>query len=727
MQNIFIDFLPPWVETGLQPAFYDKESGTVLQQVARMYAKVNQLVKAFDDLDEATVSTVNEYITKFTELHDYVHDYFDNLDVQEEINNKLDEMAEDGTLTTLISNYLIYPSNLNVNELVDLVIADSDTYAGAEHNHAQGSVCIGSNIVVALRNNGYSDNYVRLVEYNYTTGVIIRQSYLELDHANAMTYDSTNNVIYVASCSTSVDNTSVAKNTIYVIDYATFSILRSFTPTLPDGRRIRSVSYDNASGTLYGADVFDVFKIDETTLSTSDDVELEHDSFMGNILNQTVTFHNNRFYGLFITFIGIWDLQGNLIKIIDINNSSNLQHYGEVESLTFIPSTDDFVMVSSKKYNPRQSNRVTAFYVGNFAIGRASQLENTVAGADSSNIRLYVDASATGEEMGTEAKPFKSIAKAISYAKEWNKGADIFVSAGTYDYVYVNSLHNITLNFQNANVTINGFEVREGDVYCMNNTNTVINDLLVTQHSRFKFGSGTINAVNKNNAVEVSEASIVELNDCAVNAKSGHEAIYANVDSTASLQRVTFDGYTGTNAIYATACSRLNLYNCVFNIAGSGSAKTIRLNGQSYANCDPTFEDSINWQISGQSAKNPSIYEITLDNPVFVGNICDWVYGFTTAQIKIKTIGTNSGNYEFKDLDMNDADGCVINSVWANGNGLRIGSIRIQKNNNKLQINSNRMGFVESGGNITYEEYTSTPPATTQNYICVVGVKFYNK
>ena len=41
MQNIFIEFLPPWVETGIQTAFYDKESGTVLQQTARMYAKVN--------------------------------------------------------------------------------------------------------------------------------------------------------------------------------------------------------------------------------------------------------------------------------------------------------------------------------------------------------------------------------------------------------------------------------------------------------------------------------------------------------------------------------------------------------------------------------------------------------------------------------------------------------------------------------------------------------------
>ena len=42
----------------------------------------------------------------FVELNDYVSHYFDNLDVQEEINNKLDDMVEDGTLQEIISQFL---------------------------------------------------------------------------------------------------------------------------------------------------------------------------------------------------------------------------------------------------------------------------------------------------------------------------------------------------------------------------------------------------------------------------------------------------------------------------------------------------------------------------------------------------------------------------------------------------------------------------------------------
>ena len=121
MENIFIDFLPPWVETGLQPAFYDKESGTVLQQTARMYAKVNELIKGFRNQNTIIV----EYINKFNDLYNYVHDYFDNLDVQEEINNKLDEMAESGQLADIIAIYLNSNAILAYNTVSELEQAEN--------------------------------------------------------------------------------------------------------------------------------------------------------------------------------------------------------------------------------------------------------------------------------------------------------------------------------------------------------------------------------------------------------------------------------------------------------------------------------------------------------------------------------------------------------------------------------------------------------------------------
>lgn len=53
--------LPYWVLTDLQPAFYDSESGTVLQQTSRVYAKLQEVLKYYNDFTRE----VNRYIEEF--------------------------------------------------------------------------------------------------------------------------------------------------------------------------------------------------------------------------------------------------------------------------------------------------------------------------------------------------------------------------------------------------------------------------------------------------------------------------------------------------------------------------------------------------------------------------------------------------------------------------------------------------------------------------------------
>ena len=67
-------------------------------------------------LEEEYIEKFNELSGKFDELKTYVETYFDNLDVQEEINNKLDAMAEDGTLKEIMQPYfdnLAYTYTIN--------------------------------------------------------------------------------------------------------------------------------------------------------------------------------------------------------------------------------------------------------------------------------------------------------------------------------------------------------------------------------------------------------------------------------------------------------------------------------------------------------------------------------------------------------------------------------------------------------------------------------------
>lgn len=80
------------------------------------------------------VEYLNKTIGEVSELTDKVNEfqnYFDNLDVQEEINNKLDEMAESGELTEIIAQYLnlagvlVYDTVADMKQATNLVNGSS--------------------------------------------------------------------------------------------------------------------------------------------------------------------------------------------------------------------------------------------------------------------------------------------------------------------------------------------------------------------------------------------------------------------------------------------------------------------------------------------------------------------------------------------------------------------------------------------------------------------------
>lgn len=75
---------------------------------------------------------VTELQNLYVQLKDYVDNYFDNLDVQEEINNKLDDMAESGELADIIAEYL---------QLAGVLAYDTKAAMKAAENLDEGSIC----------------------------------------------------------------------------------------------------------------------------------------------------------------------------------------------------------------------------------------------------------------------------------------------------------------------------------------------------------------------------------------------------------------------------------------------------------------------------------------------------------------------------------------------------------------------------------------------------------
>ena len=109
--------LPPFkmqVLTNFPYIEADFDALTNYQLLCKVVEYLNMVIHNENEVTEQITSLYNAYVS----LQNYVNNYFDNLDVQEEINNKLDDMASDGTLTSLIGRY-VQPLIDDQNEEID--------------------------------------------------------------------------------------------------------------------------------------------------------------------------------------------------------------------------------------------------------------------------------------------------------------------------------------------------------------------------------------------------------------------------------------------------------------------------------------------------------------------------------------------------------------------------------------------------------------------------------
>lgn len=129
-----------------------------------------------------------EILKKVNDLENYVNNYFDNLDVQEEINNKLDEMASDGTLADIMADYLNSSALIRFDTVDDMKVSEDlragmivGCYGLKELNDHQGGYYkiletgeVDNKYIIGLQNNlkahlinNINDNYY---DVTYKTG-----------------------------------------------------------------------------------------------------------------------------------------------------------------------------------------------------------------------------------------------------------------------------------------------------------------------------------------------------------------------------------------------------------------------------------------------------------------------------------------------------------------------------------------------------------------------------
>lgn len=115
------------------PLVYD-DSLSYYELLCKVVDYLNKTMEDVETLHEDVTSLRSAY----EELQSYVNNYFATLDVQEEINNKLDSMAKDGTLTNLIRAY-IDPLINEQNNKITVLENRMNTFASLPEGSTSGN------------------------------------------------------------------------------------------------------------------------------------------------------------------------------------------------------------------------------------------------------------------------------------------------------------------------------------------------------------------------------------------------------------------------------------------------------------------------------------------------------------------------------------------------------------------------------------------------------------
>lgn len=107
---MIIEKLPKWILTNPSPSFYETEGGTVLEQTAIMYKKVNEVIEAYNGmLDD--INTTNEDFIKEQSAR------------QEEFELKINQMIHD--FTTLV-NLQIKTQEAEIENAIEYMTSNLD-------------------------------------------------------------------------------------------------------------------------------------------------------------------------------------------------------------------------------------------------------------------------------------------------------------------------------------------------------------------------------------------------------------------------------------------------------------------------------------------------------------------------------------------------------------------------------------------------------------------------
>ena len=204
---------------------------------------VDYLNKTMQDVDtlEGDVQGLHDAYVK---LQDYVNHYFDNLDVQDEINNKLDQMVQDGTLANIIDN-----------EIFSELKYKTEDYVTPEMYGAKGDGITDDTVAIQTAINENKNIYFNTKTYLITAPIIINKQVKLFGSGNGSYIVKRNNTTtgdYTYTVNTDVRNLS-AINTCLLIAPPKKSTNFNLNSVVLDGLNISNIT-NSTSYIIYISD-----------------------------------------------------------------------------------------------------------------------------------------------------------------------------------------------------------------------------------------------------------------------------------------------------------------------------------------------------------------------------------------------------------------------------------------------------------------------------------------
>mgnify|MGYP002624472687 FL=1 len=357
-----------------------------------LIAEWKKFLNEYDDVR----NKVTDLETAFNSLKDFVENYFNNLDVQEEINNKLDEMKDDGSLEVLLQSVIDTAQTITLSPTLSVSMYSGIVDVG-DYNRPSylQSACANNDIIYMFFTNTATPGTCICKVFN-TAGDPIRTATINgLYHANGA--DFYDGYIYVAT----LDSLEIVK-----LNPSDLSIVSRYQ----FDRGFRSITFDN-DGTCYAGSGGVLYAVDLDNLTYTSHCSLDY----ANSSYQSGCVRDGWLYEAGVNPSCVYRVNatsGQTSKIYAIDRFVDIYPVGEMESVFNDRVTGKFYVASCAYYNfanYRQGQIFEISFSTNLSPKRIYSGGSVLsAGA------LYVGANTNGLPNGSADNPFPNLASALS-------------------------------------------------------------------------------------------------------------------------------------------------------------------------------------------------------------------------------------------------------------------------------------------------------------------------